>query len=98
MGRCRTHHSQTMATNLHSNRDRLGIERLGVFDMPPVDFVRLVAALGCGWAGIGLVPTGRFNPHDYPSWSLREDAAMRRELRTALADTGVRIGIVEGFA
>lgn len=87
-----------MAADQHNNSERLGIERLGVFDMPPVEFVRLVATLGCAWAGIGLVPTGRFNPHNYPSWSLRDDAAMRRELRTALADTGVRIGIVEGFA
>ncbi|HEX4376366.1 MAG TPA: TIM barrel protein [Steroidobacteraceae bacterium] len=85
-----------MAADLYNNR--LGIERLGVFDMPPVEFVRLVATLGCAWAGIGLVPTGRFNPHNHPAWSLRDDAAMRRELRTALADTGVRIGIVEGFA
>lgn len=78
--------------------NRLGIERLGVFDMPPVEFVQLAAELGCGWVGIGLSPSGRFNPHGYRDWSLRDDAALRREMRAVLADTGVRIGIVEGFA
>ena len=78
--------------------NRLGIERLCVFGMPPVEFVQLAAELGCGWVGIGLSPSGRFNPHGYRDWSLRDDSALRREMRAALADTGVRIGIVEGFA
>jgi sugar phosphate isomerase/epimerase len=76
----------------------LGIERLSVFGMPPVEFVRLAADLGCQLVGIGLSPSGDFNPQGYPAWSLRDDPGLREELRQALRDTGLRIGIVEGFA
>jgi sugar phosphate isomerase/epimerase len=76
----------------------LGIDRLSVFGMPPVEFIELAADLGCGWVGMGLSPSGHFNPHGYRDWSLREDAALRRQTRQALADKGVRIGIFEGFA
>jgi sugar phosphate isomerase/epimerase len=78
--------------------NRLGIERLSVFGMPPVEFVRLAASLQCGWIGIGLAPSGQYNPHGYPAWSLRDDASLRGETRAALVATGVQIGIVEGFA
>lgn len=88
------------ARSCFSQRDRhsrLGIERLSVFGMPPVEFVELAADLGCEWVGMSLSPSGRFNPHGYRDWSLRDDAALRRETRAALADKGVRIGILEGF-
>lgn len=76
----------------------IGIERLCVFGMPPVGFVELAAALDAPFIGIGLTPARRqANPHDYPGWSLRDDPALLRETRTALRDTGVRIGLVEGF-
>jgi hypothetical protein len=65
--------------------NRLGIERLSVFGMPPVEFVELVADLDCGWVGMGLAPSGRFNSHGYRDWSLRDDAALRRETRAALS-------------
>ena len=78
--------------------NRLGIERLSVFSMPPVEFVQLAADLDCGWVGMGLAPSGRFNPHGYRDWSLRDDAALRRETRAALSDLDVRVGILEGFA
>jgi sugar phosphate isomerase/epimerase len=78
--------------------NRLGIERLSVFGMPPVEFVELAADLDCGWVGMGLAPSGRFNPHGYRDWSLRDDVALRRETRAALSDRNVRIGILEGFA
>lgn len=78
--------------------NRLGIERLSVFDMPPVEFVQLAADLGCGWVGMGLSPSGRCNPHGYQHWSLRNNAALRGETRAALSDLNVRIGIIEGFA
>jgi len=76
----------------------LGIERLSVFGMPPVAFVDLAADLGCEFVGIGLSPSGDFNPQGYASWSLRDDPAMRGDLRRMLDERGVRIGIVEGFA
>lgn len=76
----------------------LGIERLCLFGMPPVEHVALAAELGCQAVGIGFVPVGGYNPHGYPDWSLREDFGLRAELRHACADHGIRIALVEGFA
>ena len=78
--------------------NELGIERLCAFGMPPVDFVELAADLGCDCVGIGLAPMQGFNPDNHPDWSLRDSPALRRELRAATRDSGVRISIVEGFA
>lgn len=76
----------------------LGIDRLGLFGMPPTDIVTLAADLGCASVGIGLAPTPGYNPDGHPAWSLRDDAALRREVLAACRDRGVAIGIVEGFA
>ncbi|MBV1690228.1 sugar phosphate isomerase/epimerase [Novosphingobium sp. G106] len=77
----------------------LGIERLGLFGMPPPQIVALAADLGCDCVGIGLAPApGGYNPDDHPAWNLREDPAQRRETVAAARDLGVRIAIVEGFA
>lgn len=76
----------------------LGIERLSVFNMPPVDFVRLTAELTCNSVGLMLAPSHAYNPHGYPDWSLRDNAAMRRDLVTTTRDEGVSIALVEGFA
>ena len=78
--------------------NELGIERLCVFGMPPVEFVALAADLGCASVGIGLAPTPGYNPDNHPDWSLRDDPALRRQLAAATRDRGVRIGVVEGFA
>ena len=78
--------------------NRLGIDRLSTFGMPPVEFVELAADLGCGHVGIALAPMAGYNPHNYPDWSLRDDAALRRSMVSALGDRGVAIGMVEGFA
>ena len=78
--------------------NRLGIDRLSTFGMPPVEFVELAADLGCGHLGIGLARMSDYNPHGYPDWSLREDKALRRDFMLALAGRGLGIGVVEGFA
>jgi sugar phosphate isomerase/epimerase len=77
--------------------DRIGIEFLSVFDMPPVPFVLLAARLGCRHISIGLTPMG-CNLEGYPSFSLRDDARLRRDIASALRDNGVSIALVEGFA
>ena len=74
---------------------RLGIEQLSVFGLPPVDFVKLAADLGCGCISIGLTGFG-YNPHAYPAFSLRDDVGMRRELMAAMRDRGVAISLGEG--
>lgn len=79
----------------------LGLEMLTLLGMPPVDYVRLAADLGCAEVSTGLsgLPLAMFGLADrfYPDWSLRGDPALRREMQAALADSGVKIGLAEGF-
>lgn len=82
--------------------NRLGIEMLTLLGMPPVEHVKLAAGLGCvsistGLTGLPLVPFGYPEVKLYPAWSLESDSAMRREMKAALRDTGVHIGLGEGF-
>ena len=77
--------------------NRLGIEHISVFGLPPVEFVELAADLGCAHIAIALTPID-INPHRYPSYSLRDDAALRRDTIAAMRDRGVSISLGEGFA
>jgi sugar phosphate isomerase/epimerase len=73
---------------------------LTLMGMPPVEHVRLAAELGCVAISTGLMrmPMGMFGMAElYPDWSLQDDPALRREVKAALADTGVHIGLGEGF-
>jgi len=82
--------------------NRLGLEALTLFGMNPVDHVRLAAELGCSGVSLttasmdlsafGVAPLRLYQP-----WSLSSDAALRAELRAALADTGLSIALAEGF-
>jgi len=76
---------------------RFGIELLTVLGMNPVEHVRLAAELGCSNVSMGLIQMPFNNPYGHAPWSLAEDAALRRELKAALADTGVFIAIGEGI-
>jgi sugar phosphate isomerase/epimerase len=75
----------------------LGIEFISVFGQPPVEFVRLAAELGVHNIGLALEPMPGFNPQAYPSWSLRTDKALRREMVRAMADHDVCISLGEGL-
>ena len=80
---------------------RLGLEMLTLLGMPPVEYIKLAAELGCREVSSGLsgLPLSMFGLPDvlYPEWSLRDDPALRREMKAAMADTGVKIGLAEGF-
>jgi sugar phosphate isomerase/epimerase len=76
----------------------LGVERLCVFGMPPVEFVQLAAGLDCRCIGVGLTAMRYYNPHGYSDWSLRDDPALRREMLAAMRDHDVGISLCEGFA
>jgi sugar phosphate isomerase/epimerase len=76
--------------------DRLGIESLTVFSLPPVDFVHMAADLGCRNIAIGPQSFSS-NPEGYPAWSLREPAYLR-EMKAALRDRGISIALGQGFA
>src|ERR1700754_2240562 len=75
---------------------RLGIENLSVFGLPPVEYVNLAADLGCSHISTGLSPVN-INPHGYAGFDLRQDAALRREMRAAMHDRGVSISNAEGL-
>jgi len=76
--------------------DRLGIEQLSVFGLPPVEFVNLAADLGCRYISTALTAIP-YNPHGYEPFSLRDDPALRRAMLSAMDDRGVSISLGEGF-
>jgi sugar phosphate isomerase/epimerase len=81
---------------------RLGIEMLTLLGMPPVEYIELAAELGCvevstGLTGLPLTMFGITDYAPYPVWSLRDNPALRRQMKTAMRNTGVRIGLGEGF-
>jgi sugar phosphate isomerase/epimerase len=82
--------------SMPSPTNRLGIEQLSVFGLPPVAFVTLAADLGCDCISAALTAIP-YNPHGYPQFSLRDDAALRREMQAALRDRGIAISLGEGF-
>lgn len=76
--------------------ERLGIGMLSVFGLPPIELVELAADLGCAYIsvavqGMPLVPLG------YPSFSLKDDAVLRKDLLAAMGDRGVSISLGDGF-
>ena len=74
---------------------RIGIENISVFGLPPFEFVALAADLGCQHISTGL--TGYdFGVCNYPMYSLRDDAVLRREMIALMRDRGVSISLGEG--
>lgn len=84
-------------------KNRVGIEMLTLLGMPPVDYIKLAHEVGAASVSTGLsgLPLTMFGITDFapwPSdWSLR-DRATRREMIAAMRDTGVTIGLGEGFS
>jgi sugar phosphate isomerase/epimerase len=76
--------------------DRLGIEMLCVFGMPPVEYVHLVADLGCRYITTGL-DGFVLKQLGYQPFSLRDDPGLRRELLAAMDDRGISISLGEGL-
>ena len=70
---------------------RLGVEQLSVLGLGPVEFVNLVADLGCN-----CISTGLSGMPGYASFSLREDKALRREMLAAMREREVSISLGEG--
>jgi sugar phosphate isomerase/epimerase len=77
--------------------DRLGIEMLSVFGMPPVEYVELTADLGCRYITTGLVGFAPLKSLAYPPFSLRDDHKLRHELLAAMDHRGVSISLGEGL-
>ncbi|MBW8752930.1 MAG: sugar phosphate isomerase/epimerase [Sphingomonadales bacterium] len=75
----------------------LGIECLSTFGLHPVELIRLTGELGCSHVTLNLGPAGNRLPI-YPEVTFRHDPALQREMVAALRDSGVRLGMMEGFA
>lgn len=75
----------------------LGIECLSTFGLHPAELIRLTGELGCSHVTLNLGPAANRLPI-YPELSIRDDPALRRDVQAALAGSGVRIGMMEGFA
>jgi sugar phosphate isomerase/epimerase len=82
---------------LPSVTDRLGIEMLSVFGMPPVEFVHLTADLGCRYMTTGMVGFAPVSSLNYPPFSLRDEPRLRRNLLAAMDDRDVSISLGEGL-
>jgi sugar phosphate isomerase/epimerase len=76
--------------------NQLAIGFLNGFGLPPLDFVDLTADLGCRYMSI-VVQGAPLVPLGYPPYSLKDDAALRRELHTAMDHRGVAISLGDGF-
>lgn len=70
----------------------LSLAFLTTFELDPVSAVRVAAQAGYDMVGLRLLPAGPGAEPDYP---LMTDDAVLREVRAALADTGVRPADVE---
>lgn len=75
----------------------LGLEFLGVFGLSPVDLVHLAADLDCQFIGTVPAPID-YNPEGFAKWNLLEDAALRRDLGSALTERGIELLLGDGNA
>ncbi len=75
---------------------RLAIEFISMLGMPPVEYVETAARLGVSNVGFAPSPIAA-NPHGYAPWDLRENRSLLRATRAALAATGVKVSLGEGF-
>lgn len=77
--------------------ERLGLDLMSAFGLPPVEYVNLAADLGCSHVTTGFTPLP-WNPCGFPVWSLRDDHELRRTLRAVLRDRNVAISVAAGFS
>jgi len=77
--------------------DRLAMEFISTFGMPPVEHIELVASLGLSHTGMGPAPIVVLEPGLYPEWSMRGNPSLVRKVKAALAANGVSVSVGEGF-
>jgi sugar phosphate isomerase/epimerase len=86
--------------------NRLGIEVLSTFGLPPVEHVQLAADLGCANISLLLRPFDvtklarplDVDPHGYPPFDLVSDTALRRRTAALLSDLDIEISLAEGLS
>jgi sugar phosphate isomerase/epimerase len=82
--------------------NRLGIEYLSVFGLPPVPFIELAADMGCASVSISANPVDYPHPSYerysiYPRYFLRDQPELRRDVKAVLRDRDIVISLGEGF-
>lgn len=77
--------------------DRIGVECLSTLGLGPVEHIRIAGELGCGHVSLNLSGSANRLP-PYSEFSVRDDAALRRDIAAELASSGVRLSLLEGFA
>ena len=78
-------------------RGTVGLEYLSVFGMPLTDYVALAVRLGYDFVSVNY--RGAANaPSGAAVEALKESRQARQQFASALADTGMRLELVEGFA
>jgi sugar phosphate isomerase/epimerase len=77
--------------------NRIGLEYITLLGMPPLEFIRIAAATGCGHVAL-FAAQSEYNPEGYPDYSLVTDRALRRDVARCLKDEGVSVALVDGFA
>ncbi|MEN4446704.1 sugar phosphate isomerase/epimerase family protein [Mycobacterium sp. SM3041] len=81
---------------MRPTEDRLGIEALSVFGLPPVEFVDLAADLGCRYITVFLRNLAVL-PLGYPPFALMDGSRLRADLLAAMHHRGVSISLGDGF-
>lgn len=77
--------------------ERLGLECLSAFGLPPAEFIRIARELDCGHVSLNLSRSAN-RMAAYPEFALRDDPALQKEVRATLIASGVRLSLLEGFA
>lgn len=78
-------------------RPAFALEYASLFGLDPVAAAHLAADLGFDHFTVALTP-GRASLAGHAPWSLREDAALRRDLLAVMADRGTSLSSAEGIA
>lgn len=71
---------------------KLSLAFLTIFELGPVEAIRVAASAGYDMVGLRLLPAAASGEPDYP---LLTDDGLMQEVRAALDDTGVAVGDVE---
>ncbi len=76
--------------------ERMAIEPVSHFGLPPLQLVDLVADLGCRHVSVWMNSPGPINVYNYPQTSLR-DAPLRKEMIAAMREKDLSISLIDGF-
>ncbi|HEX7856339.1 MAG TPA: TIM barrel protein [Sphingobium sp.] len=75
---------------------QISLDSISTLGMPPYGHVELAERLGCSHLCLSVAPIVHL-PELYPQWSLRDDPSAVREVKAALALSGLRVLAGEGF-